>query len=225
MQTYPDFHALSLPSSSFIFSSCSPLLAVKPLRLGRSCWAPASCCSRPRSCFQGMVLQQGGVGLQAANQTRSCDAPESTTHSCCCCCCRGSLPTATTHTGEGGQGATPHQARSDTCMAVLTPSCARVNTSHLSKALWTSAFPTKIELGLLLLYLRVSDNGCMFRSSELCPIQHVNFSLRSKGINLATGNRRSHSLSLGLHLASRLQSHKSSALTGILLIWKGNDQI
>lgn len=58
-----------------------------------------------------------------------------------------------------------------------------------------------------------------FSSSVLYPIWHVNFSLRSKGINLATGNGRSHSLSLGLHLAGlnlKAQCHKSSALTGIL---------
>lgn len=48
----------------------------------------------------------------------------------------GSLSPVTTHAEEWGQGVTPDQARSDTCMAVLTPPCAKVGTSHLSKAHW-----------------------------------------------------------------------------------------
>lgn len=62
-------------------------------------------------------------------------------------------------------------------------------------------FPPKPSWGSFCFIYKFQTVVVWFRSSELYPIQHVNFSLRSKGINLATGDRRSHSLSLGLHLA------------------------
>lgn len=139
-----------------------------------------------------------------------CDAPESTIHSCCCCRCRRE-PLHSHHPHRWvmtGSHPSPSQVR---CLhgSVNTTLCQSEHFPFVQTHC-TSAFPTKTELGLLLIYLRVSDNAHMVQFLKLNPIQRVNFSLRSEGVNPAIGNRRSHSLSLGLHLAVlnlKAQSH------------------
>lgn len=137
------FYALPLPSSSFIFSSCFRILASEAsqtwqellgssqlllqIQVVLSRHSPAAGCGWIAGC---RPKPNGVMPLRAQHRAAAAAG--------------GSLSTVTTHTGGWGQEATPHQARSDACMAVLTPPCAKVNTSHLSKHTAPVPFPPKL---------------------------------------------------------------------------------